>query len=76
MQYRESFLKLKVKNIVDLFEMNDKSEIVIYNWEMNMELFKGRVDYLQFTSEGSMSELCELDVDALEVNGGELIIYV
>ena len=76
MQYRHNSLKLKVKNIVDLFDMNDKSEVAIYSHDTNDELFKGRVDYLQFTSEGEMSQLCALTIKSLEVTNGEFFIYV
>lgn len=75
-KYRDNFIELQVKNIVDLFDINDKSEVTIFSYESNEILFKDRVDYLQYTSEGEMSDLCLLNIISLEVNSGELIIYV
>lgn len=76
MQYRHNFVKLQVKNIVDLFDMNDKSEIAIYAHDSSDVLFEGRVDYLQYNTDGEMSQLCSLEIQSLEVNGGKFIIYV
>lgn len=76
MQYRENVVKLQVKNIVDLFDMNDKSKVTILDQETDDELFTGRVDYLQFTKEGEMSPICSLEIESLDVTGGIFAIYV
>lgn len=67
--------KFKIADIICLFEMNSKDRVSIMTINSDKLLYVGRIDYLQYSNNGEMDELCELKVYSLEVND-ELEIYV
>lgn len=75
MQYGKNKKELILADLINLFDMNNKSIVSVYDSETEEELFYGRVDYLQFTENGEMSDLCKLKVDSLDT-GSSFSIYV
>mgnify|MGYP000901807268 CR=1 FL=1 len=67
--------KFTIRDIVCLFEMNSKNKICIVNIDSAKLIYKGRIDYLQYSNDGEMDNLCKLLVYCLEVSN-ELTIYV
>ena len=56
---------ITVGDYVKLYGMNDKTEILIVNnQDYDDILFNGRIDYLQYASEGCMHDLCNLEIKA------------
>lgn len=64
---------MKVRDIVNLFEQNDKSKIKIVDNTTGDTLFFDRVDYLQYTEDGVMDQLCKYTVRGL-INGINSVI--
>lgn len=67
--------KFTIADIICLFEMNSKNKICIVNIDSAKLIYKGRIDYLQYSNDGEMDNLCKLLVYCLEVSD-ELTIYV
>jgi len=67
--------KFTIGDIVCLFEMNSKDRVSIINIDSAKLIYKGRIDYLQYSNNGGMDNLCKLLVYCLEVSD-ELTIYV
>lgn len=63
---------ITIGDYIQLYGQNDKTEIIIYN-KNEEELFNGRVDYLQYTSEGCMHDLCELEIKAF-LDSNEILV--
>lgn len=76
MVYGQDVVELTIKNVVDLFPVNDKSVVTIIKSESEQILFSGRVDYLQYSAEGGMHSLCDSKILELDVGTDCLIIYV
>lgn len=64
---------MKVRDIVNLFGQNDKSKIKIVDGMTRDTLFFDRVDYLQYTEDGVMDQLCKYTVIGL-INGINSVI--
>lgn len=64
---------MKVRDIVNLFGQNDKSKIKIVDNTTGNTLFFDRVDYLQYTEDGVMDQLCKYTVEGL-INGINSVI--
>lgn len=73
--YREydNSKNITIGDYVKLYEMNDKTKIRIIN-ESEEELFNDRIDYLQYTSEGCMHDLCSLKIKRF-LNENEIEVY-
>lgn len=54
---------ITIGDYIQLYELNDKTKIFILDIKTDEVLFEDRVDYLQYTSEGCMHDLCELSID-------------
>lgn len=78
MFYGQNVTKIRVKDFINLFEMNDKSIVTIIGIDSDgdfNQLYKGRVDYLQFDKDGSMHELCNYYILNIESYEG-LTLYI
>lgn len=62
--FKESNEKqITIGDYAQLFGKNEKSKITIINACDEDVLFNDRIDYLQYTSEGVMHDLCNLEID-------------
>jgi len=67
--------KFTIADIVCLFEMNSKDRVCVVNIDTAKIIYMGRIDYLQYSNDGEMDNLCKLLVYCLEVSDG-LTIHV
>ena len=63
--------------LADLFHLGDgKIEYVIMESESEEELYDGRQEYLEWTSEGCASSLCGRVIDYIDIGSNKILVYL
>jgi len=67
----------KVIILADLFHLGDgKIEYIIMESESEEELYNGRQEYLEWTTEGCASSLCSRVIDYIDIGSNKILVYL